>query len=104
MLALVLAGPSALGWAQAVHAPKALHGSAENGEALYRRNCAMCHSTEAGVKIVGPSLHAEMKGPHAKPAAQVREQTLVGKGLMPSFKNRLNDQEIADLIAYIRKL
>ena len=45
-----------------------------------------------------------MKGPHAKTAAQVRQQTLIGQGLMPSFQNKLDDQELANLIAYIRKL
>ena len=105
LLAFASAAPfSVCSSAQAAHPAKAVRGSAENGEALYKRYCGMCHSTEAGVKIVGPSLHGDMKGAHAKTVAQVREQTLVGKGLMPSFKNRLNDQEIADLIAYIRKL
>lgn len=90
--------------AQGAHAGKAAKGDAVAGAALYKRWCGMCHSTEAGVKIVGPSLHGEMKGPHAKTAADVRMQTEVGKGLMPSFKGKLDDRELADLIAYIRTL
>ncbi len=95
---------SAAGVTQTAHAGKAAKGDAEAGAALYRRYCGMCHSTEAGVKIVGPSLHGEMKGPHAKTAAQVRAQTEVGKGLMPSFKGKLDDQEMLNLIAYVRSL
>ncbi len=90
--------------AQAVHTAKSAKADPVAGEALYHRYCGMCHSTQAGIKIVGPSLSGEMKGPHGKTAAQVRMQTELGKGLMPSFKGKLNDVELADLIAYIRKL
>ncbi len=89
---------------QTAHAGKAGKGDPEAGAALYRRYCGMCHSTQAGVKIVGPSLYGAMKGPHAKTAAQVRAQTEVGKGLMPSFKGKLDDQEMLNLLAYIRRL
>ena len=101
MLALMW---SAAGVTQTAHAGKAAKGDPEAGAALYRRYCGMCHSTEAGIKIVGPSLYGEMKGPHGKTAAQVRAQTEVGKGLMPSFKGKLDDQEMLNLLAYIRRL
>ena len=95
---------SGAGVAQTAHASKAAKGDVVAGAALYRRYCGMCHSTEPGVKIVGPSLHGEMKGPHAKTAAQVRAQTEVGKGLMPSFKGKLDEVEMLSLLAYIRSL
>ena len=75
------------------------------GAAVPFPSLAVAQAAHAGKSLRGdPSLYGEMKGPHAKTAAQVRQQTLVGQGLMPSFQNKLDDQELANLIAYIRKL
>ena len=32
--------------------------AAQDGQALFRRQCATCHATEAGQNKIGPSLHA----------------------------------------------
>jgi cytochrome c2 len=31
------------------------------GETIFKRRCAVCHSTVADKKLVGPSLHSELK-------------------------------------------
>jgi cytochrome c len=31
--------------------------AAQDGQALYRRQCSTCHATEAGQNKIGPSLH-----------------------------------------------
>ena len=36
--------------------------------------------------------------------ADLRESTVLVKGLMPSYKGRLSDQEVADLVAYLSTL
>ena len=89
--------------AQATHGAKHVAGDAEAGQATFQRRCVMCHSLSPDVKIVGPSLSSEMRGPHARTAAFVREIVVNGKGPMPAMGKQLTDQEIADVLAYVRK-
>jgi mono/diheme cytochrome c family protein len=78
-------------------------GNAEAGEHLFKQSCSACHSTEPEKKIVGPSLHAELKGhPPKKTAAQVRTIINNGNGTMPAFKNQLAPADIENLIAYLK--
>ena len=78
-------------------------GHPEAGEHLFKQNCASCHSVVPEQKLVGPSLHAEMKGhPPKKTPDQVRQMILNGNGAMPPFRSQLADQDIEDLIAYLR--
>ena len=42
-------------------------------------------------------LHSYMK-------ADLKESTVLTKGLMPSYKDRLNSQEVADVVAYLATL
>jgi mono/diheme cytochrome c family protein len=73
------------------------------GEAIFKRRCAVCHSTVADKKLVGPSLHSEMSGPTpAMTPAQVRAIIVNGKGTMPGLKDQLSEQEMDDLIAYLK--
>ena len=97
--AAVLSGSVSLG-AQATHAAK---GDAAAGETTFQRRCVMCHSLSPDVKIVGPSLYSEMRGAHAHTAAYVRETIVNGKGQMPPMGKQLTDQELADVLAYLRK-
>ncbi len=78
--------------------------SAEDGQVVFQHTCVMCHSTQPGVKIVGPSLASVLRGPHANQTHAVREIVLNGKGKMPAEKGKLSDQQIADLLAYLRTL
>ena len=89
--------------AQATHASKHAVGDPAAGETTFQRRCAMCHSLSPEVKIVGPSLYSEMRGPHAHPVAYVRETIVNGKGLMPPMGKQLTDEEIANVLAYLRK-
>ena len=86
--------------AQATHAAK---GNAEAGETTFQRRCVMCHSLSPDVKIVGPSLYSEMRGPHAHTATYVHAIILNGKGQMPPMGKQLSDQDVADVLAYLRK-
>ncbi len=91
--------------AQATHATKRPPaGDATSGGEVFQRQCVMCHSSEPGTKIVGPSLYHVMKGPHALTARAIQQITANGKGTMPSFRDKLTDQQVADLIAHLRTL
>ncbi len=73
------------------------------GEHLFKQNCSACHSTEPDKKIVGPSLHAEMKGAAPKKTpAQVKTIIMNGNATMPAFKTLLMPADIENLIAYLK--
>lgn len=78
-----------------------LTGDATAGQPLYQSNCSGCHGQDAkgGTYKVDLVAHAE----HDDDAgfAQV---ILSGDGDMPPFEGQLEDQQIADIIAYIRSL
>lgn len=96
-------------------------GNAANGEALYKQStigqnpgCGTCHSLD-GSKLVGPSLQgiatragASVQGESAEqyihtsivdPNAHVVEGYT--QGVMPSFKDALNAQQLNDLVAFL---
>ena len=83
-------------------APATGFGDAARGEALYRSKCYGCHAPEAKV---GPAQNtADFKVQYAD------DETLAfvvraGRQPMPAFNDdMLSDQELADIIAYIRSL
>ena len=78
-----------------------LTGDAAAGQPLYQSNCAVCHGQDArggtyDVDLVDHATHHDDEH-----FAQV---ILSGDGDMPAFEGQLEDQEIADIIAYIRSL
>jgi mono/diheme cytochrome c family protein len=73
-------------------------GDAAAGEAVFKDNCATCHTlSAAGASgTVGPNLD------DVKPDAEtVKTQVENGGGAMPAFKGQLSDQQIADVSAYV---
>ncbi len=49
----IVCGIVVLGWATLAHAD----GDAAAGEAIFKKTCAVCHTTEEGKNKIGPSLH-----------------------------------------------
>jgi cytochrome c6 len=74
-------------------------GDAENGKAIFASaGCGGCHTlSDAGSNgSVGPNLD------DAQPdESTVAEKVKSGGGGMPSFSDRLSEQEIADVAAYV---
>ena len=76
-----------------------LKGSNENGERLFRMNCAGCHGISAQ-GLVGPDLHSVTKH-HSD--SELIQQVVSGKTPpMPSFQ--LDPQAMADLLAHMHTL
>jgi mono/diheme cytochrome c family protein len=76
-----------------------------NGEQIFFRTCNECHPT--GKKNVGPALDQldEHFPDDAKLAAYIRQGGAKKGAIMPPVpKDVLNDQEMANLILYLRKL
>jgi cytochrome c oxidase subunit 2 len=111
-------------WLEAHRGPQDM---AARGEALFREyGCSGCHATEPGaVTSTGASIHApNLAGLYGKPVPladgsmvvaderYIRDSILlpakeVAAGyapIMPSFAGRVGEEDILDLIAYLRSL
>lgn len=76
-----------------------LKGDATAGKAVFESaGCKTCHTlSDAGASgTIGPNLD------DAKPPfSLVVDRVTNGKGVMPSFKGKLKDQQIADVAQYV---
>jgi len=86
----------------------ALPAIADDGGAVFKAKCAMCHGADgSGNTTMGKNLKLRPLG-----SADVQKQTDAqlttivtdGKGKMPSYKGKLTPAEIAAQIAFIRTL
>jgi mono/diheme cytochrome c family protein len=82
--------------------------AANDGAALYKAKCAMCHGPDgAGKTPVGQKFNVrDLQSPEVQKQAdsdlaQVIKQ---GKGKMPVFGKTLSDDQIKSLVAQIREL
>jgi mono/diheme cytochrome c family protein len=81
---------------------------AEDAAAVYKAKCAMCHGpdgkgdTPTGKAMKVASLVSDEV--QKKTDAQLIDSTTNGKNKMPAFKGKLTDDQIKDLIKYIRGL
>jgi mono/diheme cytochrome c family protein len=77
------------------------------GKHLYAVRCAHCHEeNDLALKTIPPDLHHVFDRatlPSGAPATDeaVRLNVLNGKGLMPGFAGRFNDEQMAALLAYL---
>lgn len=84
-------------------------GDKEKGKDVYKANCAVCHYTDKTDKRIGPGLkglYKKAKMDNGKPVndAKVREIIMEGYGKMMAFKEKLDKQQLEDLMAYVRTL
>ena len=77
------------------------------GKHLYQGRCAHCHEeNDLALKKTPPDLHDVFKKstlPSGASAtdAEVRRVVLAGKGMMPAFNGRFNEEQMAALLAYL---
>jgi len=77
------------------------------GKHLYQVRCAHCHEdNDLALKKVPPDFHGvfEHKNlPSGIPAtdAAVRSNVLTGRGMMPGFAGRFDEEQMAALLAYL---
>jgi len=72
-----------------------------NGKALFLKNCSACHQVDGqGIPDAFPALagNAFVQGN----ANDVAALLLTGRSGMPNFSKRLNDQDIAAIVSYVR--
>jgi cytochrome c6 len=79
-----------------------------DGPSLFKAKCAACHGADgSGNTTVGKSLKirdfhsADVQG---QTDAQLTDMITTGKGAMPAYKGKLTDDQIKQLVGYIREL
>jgi len=89
------------------HAAPQLTAQEAEGKHLYQVRCAHCHEdNDLALKKAPPDLHGVFDHkslPSGIPAtdAAVRQNVLAGRGLMPGFAGRFDDEQMAALLAYL---
>jgi mono/diheme cytochrome c family protein len=78
------------------------------GEKVYKAKCASCHAADgSGSTPVGKALKARpFCSPEVKKEtdAEMTEIIVKGKNKMPPYDKKLTEDEIKDVVAYIRSL
>ncbi|MCA9658407.1 MAG: cytochrome c [Myxococcales bacterium] len=79
----------------------ALSGDATSGESLYGTHCSSCHMADG---TGNPGLNYPSLVEHASKETdeEIVAIVLEGEEAMPAFRSQLSDQEVADVLAYIR--
>ena len=79
---------------------------AQSAQDLYKSKCAMCHAANgSGDTPMGKKLGArDFASPEVQKQtdAQLIEITAKGKNKMPGYEKKLTDDQIKQLVAYIR--
>jgi mono/diheme cytochrome c family protein len=80
------------------------------GQWLYENDCAECHENpQPDLHKQPPNLHGLFRRgslPSGAPAtaAQIRTTIIAGRGTMPAFDQRLREEDVNNLVRYLRKL
>lgn len=75
------------------------------GAQTYKSNCVVCHGadgtgTPTGKSLKAPDLHSDAV--QKMTVAQMITQVSDGKNNMPPFKSTLTDDQIKDVVMYVR--
>jgi len=89
--------------------PAARGGDAAKGKSAFEDNCAVCHNVANDEKKMGPSLKGLFKRPTLKNGKKVTDANVLavinaGGNGMPAYADMLNDEEKADVVAYLKTL
>ena len=79
------------------------------GRRVYDARCAECHYAYSSRNLRGPSLHGLFKKPFMSsgiPAndERVTDIILLGRAKMPGFQQKLTQQQLVELLAYLHTL
>lgn len=91
----------------ALVASVALPAQAEDAAALYKAKCAMCHGADGKATKAGTTLGAkDFQSPEVakQKDAELIEATTKGKNKMPAFDKKLTEDQIKELVKFIRTL
>jgi cytochrome c len=83
-------------------------GDADKGKAVFEQ-CTVCHNADTAEKKVGPSLKGIFQRDKLKNGKQVNDGNVLGVinaggGGMPSFADKLSQEDKDNLIAYLHTI
>ncbi len=80
----------------------ALAGDAAKGAKIFSANCAACHMGGNNVIMAAKTLKKEALDKYGMNSLEaITNQVTNGKNAMPSFRGRLNAEQIADVATYV---
>lgn len=88
----------------------AASGDPTKGKILYATDCLICHGERGkGDGLMGASLSpppADLTAPPTRAKSDEDLSAVIrgGRGAMPPWKNRLKEQDVQNVLAYIRNL
>ena len=88
----------------------ATKGSPTKGKEVFDQKCGICHFADSDAKKIGPGLKGISKrGTFSVNNNKFTDESLKtwienGDSLMPPFKDVLDEQQIKDVIAYVKTL
>jgi cytochrome c6 len=73
------------------------------GQRLYNLHCAACHGI-TGIPVMPDAPNLAMREGMNQPDVVLMQSLKMGKKNMPPFFGRLKDQELLDVIQYVRTM
>lgn len=77
---------------------------AEDAAALYKSKCQMCHGPDGKGSAAGQKMGAKPFTELKASDKELVEITKNGKNKMPAYKDKLTDEQITELVKYVRTL
>jgi mono/diheme cytochrome c family protein len=79
------------------------------GHFIFEKECARCHYPNSERSLHGPGLQGLFKLKYLQSGApanddRVTDVILHGRGMMPALGNRVDQQQLSDLLAYLHTL
>lgn len=87
----------------------AMSKEATRGERVFKMQCSVCHNANSTAALHGPGLkglYHRQTLPSGIPLTDehVRQNIIHGRAMMPPFGNVLDEQQISDVIAYLKTI
>lgn len=86
-----------------------LNAQQTSGHEVYLTRCASCHYPNSEAPLHGPGLQGLFKKKYLPSGARANDDRVMaviqrGRNMMPAFGNNIDDQQLADLLAYLHTL
>ena len=85
-------------------------GAVQRGKDIFDKKCAVCHYPTSVERKIGPGLKGlNKRGIFSVSGRKITDESLktwieTGDNLMPPFKDVLSDDELKDVVRYVRTL
>jgi mono/diheme cytochrome c family protein len=100
LIGIILCGVLGLGASRADARPRAF--AAQGGEAVFKSICQGCHMPDAKGAVGAGAYPALAANPNLEAAGYPLMLVVGGRKAMPAFGNLLTDQQVADVVNYVR--